>query len=101
MKARVKATGEIVELAEYSTVYLEHYDKNYHLCELEFIQDIAEFSSIDWEQRRYEIAKDIIATSHIAQQIGQYSYIEEKEVKDAVRIADLLIAELKKSKEQL
>lgn len=31
-------------------------------------------SNIDWEQRRYEIAKDILATSHIAQQIGKYSY---------------------------
>jgi hypothetical protein len=52
-----------------------------------------------WEQRRYEIAKDILATSHIAQQIGQYSYNEETEVRDAVRMADLLIAELKKGKE--
>lgn len=53
-------------------------------------------SDVIWEQRRYEIAKDILATSHIAQQIGQYSYHEETEVKDAVRMADLLIAELKK-----
>lgn len=52
-----------------------------------------------WEERRYEIAKDILATSHIAQQIGQYSYNEETEVKDAVRMADLLIAELKKKGE--
>lgn len=50
---------------------------------------------VDWERRRYEIAKDILATSHIAQQIGHYSYHEETEVKDAVRMADLLIAELK------
>lgn len=54
------------------------------------------YSDVIWEQRRYEIAKDILATSHIAQQIGQYSYHEETEVKDAVRMADLLIAELKK-----
>lgn len=51
---------------------------------------------VDWEQRRYEIAKDILATSHIAQQIGQYGYHEEIEVKFAVQMADLLIAELKK-----
>lgn len=50
----------------------------------------------DWEQRRYEIAKDILANSKIAQQIGQYSYNEENMVKDAVLMADLLIAELKK-----
>lgn len=53
-------------------------------------------SNIDWEQRRYEIAKDILANSHIAQQIGNYHYNEENEVKDAVLMADLLIAELKR-----
>lgn len=51
-----------------------------------------------WEERRYEIAKDILANSHIAQQIGSYSYDEKNEVKDAVRMADLLIAELKRNK---
>ena len=50
-------------------------------------------NGIDWEQRRYEIAKDILAASHIAQQVGEYLY---REVKDAVRMADLLIQELKK-----
>ena len=53
-------------------------------------------SNIDWEERRYEIAKDILATSHIAQQIRKYCYHCEDEVKEAVRMADLLIAELKK-----
>ena len=52
-----------------------------------------------WEERRYEIAKDILATSHIAQQIGKYGYHCEEEVKEAVRMADLLIAELKKTNE--
>ena len=28
MKARVKATGEIVEIAEYSTIYAENYDNS-------------------------------------------------------------------------
>lgn len=56
-------------------------------------------NEIDWEARRYEIAKDILATSHIAQQIGKYGYNYEEEVKEAVRMADLLIAELKKKGE--
>ena len=51
---------------------------------------------INWEQRRYEIARDILAYSHIAQQIGHYSYNEVQEAKDAVLMADLLIEELKK-----
>lgn len=66
-------------------MYFHDYDEDAeHLC---------------WEKRRYEIAKDVLATSHIAQQIGHYSYNEETEVKDAVRMADLLIAELKKKGE--
>lgn len=98
MKARIKATGEIIDV-EYEKHHpcadiISYKEKNgaiYYSEELDF-----DFSMIDWEKRRYEIAKDILASSHIAQQIGAYSYIEEEEVKDAVRMADLLIKELKK-----
>lgn len=78
-----------IGMAAYAMGALE--ERN-HLVELhkKTIEDV------DWEQRRYEIAKDIIATSHIAQQLGSYSYREENEVKDAVKMADLLIEELKK-----
>ena len=37
MKARVKATGEIVEVAEYSTIYAENYDTCFYPDELEFL----------------------------------------------------------------
>ena len=38
MKARVKATGEIVEISEdCSYVYAEHFDKSYNINELEFL----------------------------------------------------------------
>ena len=44
MKARVKATGEIIEISEdCSYVYAEHYDKSYNLNELEFL-DVKEKS---------------------------------------------------------
>ena len=44
MKARVKATGEIVEISEdCSYLYAEHYDKSYNLNELEFL-DVKEKS---------------------------------------------------------
>ena len=33
MKARVKATGEIVEIAEYSTIYAENYDTCFYPLE--------------------------------------------------------------------
>ena len=44
MKARVKATGEIVEISEdCSYVYAEHFDKSYNINELEFL-DVKEKS---------------------------------------------------------
>lgn len=48
---------------------------------------------IDWEQRRYEIAKEIHAQYAQAQ---WYTGSKENSAKDAVRWADALIAELKK-----
>lgn len=47
-------------------------------------------SDIDWEQRRYEIAKDILAATYDFPMDGK-SY-----AKVAVGVADALIAELKK-----
>lgn len=38
MKARVKATGDIIEISEdCSYLYAEHYDKSYNLNQLEFL----------------------------------------------------------------
>lgn len=51
---------------------------------------------IDWEQRRYEIAREIHAQYAQAQ---WYTGSEENSAKDSVRWADALIAELKKEKE--
>ncbi len=52
--------------------------------------------SPDWEQRRYEIAKDILPHA-ILVYCGKGL---ERGVKDAVMIADALIAELKKGGEK-
>lgn len=44
MKARVKATGDIIEISEdCSYLYAEYYDKSYNLNELEFL-DVKENS---------------------------------------------------------
>ena len=51
---------------------------------------------IDWEQRRYEIAKDILANLHSSQKTNYHNPNETVEVIEAVRMADLLIEELKK-----
>ena len=51
----------------------------------------------DWEQRRYEIAKDILPHTILLEYYGKGL---ECGVKDAVMIADALIAELKKGGEE-
>lgn len=53
--------------------------------------------TIDWEQRRYEIAKDILPHTILLEYHGKGL---ERGVKDAVMIADALIAELKKGGEE-
>lgn len=53
--------------------------------------------TIDWEQRRYEIAKDILPHTILLEYYGKGL---ERGVKDAVMIADALIAELKKGGER-
>lgn len=51
----------------------------------------------DWEKRRYEIAKDILPHTILLEYYGKGL---ERGVKDAVMIADALIAELKKGGEE-
>ena len=45
---------------------------------------------IDWEQRRYEIAKDILSAQH-----GNYPLTVEEGTDFAVEVADMLIQKLK------
>lgn len=58
-------------------------------------KEIAKANEIDWEQRRYEIAKDIYP---IACHDMTPSESKEAPAKAAVELADILIAELKKKK---
>ena len=53
--------------------------------------------SPDWEQRRYEIAKDILPHTILLEYHGKGL---ERGENDAVMIADALIAELKKGGEK-
>ncbi len=51
-------------------------------------------NNIDWEQRRYEIAKDVFCTFIQA----QYPCNSNRVVEDTVKYTDALIEELKKKK---
>ena len=92
MKARIKKTGEIINIANYAKVTLDQCDSWGNPIELGFdeVEILQEpTSDIDWEQRRYEIAKEVFASTY---DIFQNKNLE----KMAVHAADALIAELKK-----
>lgn len=53
--------------------------------------------SPDWEQRRYEIAKDILSTMFYRPE--NHSLTVEADVDFAVEVADILIKKLKKGEQ--
>lgn len=97
MKVKVKDTGEIVEVkfnthpnpaVDETYWWCNDKQESYHKSELDFME-----STIDWEQRRYEIAKDIMAASFDQPMDGVSiaSYVH-----NCIQWADALIEELKK-----
>lgn len=100
MKAKIKSTGEIITIVAISTE-----DKNMQCYGNDGIMRIEPFCvddlliipeyTIDWEQRRYEIAKDVLAASFAEPMEGVSiaPYIH-----NCVQWADALIDELKKTR---
>lgn len=97
MKARIKKTGEIINIANYAKVTLDQCDSWGNPIELGFdeVEILQEpTSNIDWEQRRYEIVKE----ASIA--MIRFQATDEERVKWAIDLADVLITELKKGEHQ-
>lgn len=99
MKARIKSTGEIVEVKPCKDlIEVEMYeDENgtrHFPFQLEFGKEP------DWEQRRYEIAKDILVRL-ITHEDGcirnEWSRMKEQYISDAIEAADVIIEGLKKT----
>ena len=96
LKVVVKDTGETVmvrpcrePLASRLAFYETEDGRKFPMFALEFSKEI------DWEQRRYEIAKE--AVRGVALNADCFTRIEiETTVNNALELADLLIAELKK-----
>lgn len=64
------------------------------------LPNVVEFDfSIDWEKRRYEIAKDMLAAFMSNSNSNVFGGSKENQAKDAVKYADALIAELQKKGE--
>lgn len=112
MKAKIKATGEIINIADYARVVLSQCDSRGNPIELGFdeVEILQEDTSdIDWEQRRYEIAKTMMHAIYLddgnaarSDKSGfDFEYKDlQGSAKEAVRFADALIAELKKGGEK-
>ncbi len=100
MKAKVKDTGEIVDVkfvvhpnpnVDDTYWWCEDKQKSYHKNELDFIK-----YDIDWEQRRYELAKEAMngLLCAIVDGVNPTPIVEDT-VKLSLTLADALIRKLK------
>lgn len=92
MKARIKSTGVLVDVTPQLNINPQHSNDYLYVCgNMVFKECELDFSAIDWEQRRYELAKDII-NAVVADDRGGNS---DAIAKYAVNCADALIKKLK------
>lgn len=100
MKARIKNTGEIVDV---------YFDYSYGLWTAKGNSDIKfapnalellEEKDIDWEERRYEIAKAMMAAFERHNNNVSGFKNSTQQAQFALECADALIAELKKGGEK-
>ena len=58
MKARVKSTGVLVDVTPQLNINSQHSNDYLYVCDnMVYRECELDFSAIDWEQRRYELAK--------------------------------------------
>lgn len=114
MKARIKKTGELVNLAPYAKITLntcDSYGSPIELSpeEVELVKETGD-NGIDWEQRRYEVARTILPycaeTTRTILMSGhgigtQYAGMSVPEAvsEQATQFADALIERLKSKKQ--
>lgn len=92
MKARVKSTGALVDVTPQLDINSQHSRDYLYVCDNTVYRECElDFSAIDWEQRRYELAKDIIKAVVADDRGGNSDAI----AKYAVNCADALIKRLK------
>ena len=92
MKARIKSTGVLVDVIPKTNTNALHSGDNIYVCDnMVYRECELDFSAIDWEQRRYELAKDIIKAVIADDRGGNSDAI----AKYAVNCADALIKRLK------
>lgn len=104
MKARIKETGVLIDVIPKTNINAQHSRDNLYVCnnmvfrecELDFLN--LGNSAVDWEQRRYELAKDY-STEFVKLQhkkgITECGILYPDVVSWSVELADALIKKLK------
>lgn len=88
MKARVKSTGVLVDVTPQLNINSQHSRDYLYVCDnMVFKECELDFSAIDWEQRRYELAKAVIENDN--------GINSEAVAKYSLNCADALIKRLK------
>lgn len=108
MKARVKSTGVLVDVIPRLNINSQHSKDYLYVCgNMVFKECELDFSAIDWEQRRYELAKAAMqgilsdeeevryACSEADYKKGEVRTIPKSIAQFAIACADALINELK------
>lgn len=99
MKVKIKATGEIINIAEYAKVTTDKCDSygtpiEFDYDEVELIPDTSQDKEIDWEQRRFELIK--VALSGYCSRLELITLGSDKQIaRYTIDTVDELIKELK------
>ena len=74
-------------------------EDNIKAYRLEWNKDFVD--GVDWEQRRYEIAKSLLPSAVLkwAKMSLAYTYTKDKAIEDTMTFTDMLIEKLKEKKE--
>ena len=96
MRAKVIKNGRIIDVFK---TQFDGYEQHYSDIETneDYLEKHLDFNDlVDWEQRKYEIAKDVLCAIKFHEDVGLYGGDKEEMSKYAVDLADALIEELKK-----
>lgn len=121
MKARIKKTGEILRVADYTLIAMENCNSRgnpleYKPEEIEFIPDTPAINEIDWEQRKFELVKAAMqgllsnpywmglkkgmANKSTKSPRERASLLQKDIAEEAVEFADAVLAEYRKGGEE-
>ena len=93
MKARIKATGEIVDIAEYSTIYAENFDTCFYPNELEILDNSEDY----WTRLEHQAA--IAAMQQLVHLVNVgYEYVYEETAIIAMNFAHALVEKMKEER---